>query len=231
MDIPIFFLESIPPENVITLDENISKHVVQVLRMKPAESLQLTDGKGSIITVEIIDDHKKKCTVKVVEIKFIEKKEQQVCIAISLIKTTSRLEWFLEKATEIGVTELIPLICNRTEKQHFRYDRMRQILISAMMQSKQAWLPILHTPVSFEKTISSHDYSTNLIAHCLEEDKISISEYRHTPSVKILIGPEGDFTKEEIATAINANFKPVALGNTRLRAETAGVVAATVLCV
>ena len=231
MDFPIFFLENIPSENVITLDEDTSKHVVQVLRMKPSERLQLTDGKGSLITVEIIDDHKKKCTVKVVEKSFIEKKSQQVCIAISLLKTASRFEWFLEKATEIGVTEIIPMICSRTEKQHFRFDRMRQILISAMMQSKQVWLPILYEPVSFKQAIFVEDYSTKLIAHCLEEEKITIADYRNLKSIKILIGPEGDFTKEEINAAIGANYKPVALGNTRLRAETAGVVAATVLCV
>ncbi len=231
MDFPIFFLENIPSENVITLDEDTSKHAVQVLRMKPGERLQLTDGKGSLVAVEIIDDHKKKCTVKVVEKDFIQKKSQQVCIAISLLKTASRFEWFLEKATEIGVTEIIPLICSRTEKQHFRYDRMRLILISAMMQSKQVWLPKLLEPLSFPKAISSEDYSTKIIAHCLEEDKISVTDYRHAQSVKILIGPEGDFTNEEIKAAIAANYKPITLGNTRLRAETAGVVAATVLCV
>ncbi len=231
MDFPIFFLENIPSENVITLDEDTSKHAVQVLRMKPGERLKLTDGKGSLVAVEIIEDHKKKCTVKVVEKDFIEKKNQQVCIAISLLKTASRFEWFLEKATEIGVTEIIPLLCNRTEKQHFRYDRMQQILISAMMQSKQVWLPQLHEPVSFKTTISSAAYSTKLIAHCLEEDKSSLADYRHADSLQILIGPEGDFTKEEINTALAANFKPVALGSTRLRAETAGVVAATLLVV
>ena len=228
---PIFFLKNISSSNVITLDEDTSKHVVQVLRMKPAERLQLTDGQGNLITVEIIDDHKKKCTVKIVEKSFVEKKNQQVCIAISLLKTASRFEWFLEKATEIGVTEIIPLICDRTEKQHFRYDRMRQILISAMMQSKQVWLPKLHEPVSFEKAISSTEYDTKLLAHCLEEEKTSIADYRHKNDVKIFIGPEGDFTKEEIEAALAVNFKPVTLGDNRLRAETAGVVAATVLCV
>ena len=216
---------------MITLDEDTSKHVVQVLRMKPAEQLQLTDGKGSLVTVEIIDDHKKKCSVKVVERNFIDKKNQHVSIAISLLKTVSRFEWFLEKATEIGVTEIIPLLCSRTEKQHFRYDRMQQILISAMMQSKQFWLPVLHEPVSFAKAIASNQYSTKLLAHCGEEDKTSVADFRHNTSVQIFIGPEGDFTKEEIAAAIAAGFQPVTLGNTRLRAETAGVVAATVLCI
>lgn len=230
MELPIFFID-IVSDNIITLQEETSKHIVQVLRMKQGEQLQLTDGAGSLLTAEIVDDHKKKCTVNVIEKIFIPKKERQVSIAISLLKNTTRLEWFLEKVTEIGVTEIIPLLCSRTEKQHFRFDRMKQILISAMMQSKQVWLPQLHQPTGFKNVCSASSYTTKLIAHCEENEKASLIDSKQSPSIQILIGPEGDFTKDEISFAIENGYAPVSLGNTRLRTETAGMVAATLLCV
>jgi 16S rRNA (uracil1498-N3)-methyltransferase len=230
MDLPIFFLETLSNAGIITLDENTSGHAVQVLRMKPVERLQLTDGAGNLLTGEIIDDHKKKCTVKIVERKQILQPQQKVSIAISLLKNSSRFEWFLEKATEVGVTEIIPILCERTEKQHFRTARMKQILISAMMQSKQVWLPLLHQPVLVSTAMSSSAYTYKLVAHCGEAEKSSIRDFRKKESVQILIGPEGDFTNEEIELAGNYNYVPVTLGNNRLRTETAGVVAGTLLC-
>jgi 16S rRNA (uracil1498-N3)-methyltransferase len=233
MELPIFFLDTLSSENFLTLNEDTSRHVVQVLRKKPLEKLQLTDGAGNLLTAEILDDHKKKCTVKIIQRQSVPQKPQEVCVAISLLKNANRFEWFLEKATEIGVTEVIPLLCERTEKQHFRLERMKQILISAMMQSKQAWLPFLHEPTDVTKVISSSatSFDTKLVAHCLEENKSSIAEFRKVKSVQVLIGPEGDFTKEEIAAALQNQYYAVTLGNTRLRTETAGVVAATVLCI
>ena len=231
MDVPVFFIETPSSQNIITLNEETSKHVVQVLRMKPAEKLELTDGAGSLLTAEIVDDHKKKCTVKVIESKSVAKKNQEVCIGISLIKNNSRFEWFLEKATEIGVTEIVPLLCARTEKQHFRYERMKQIIISAMMQSKQVWLPVLHQPTDITKIISSSSNETKLIAHCEDEMKTPLANFRKGRSTQIIIGPEGDFTKEEISSALQNSYSPVTLGETRLRTETAGVVAASLLCI
>ena len=230
MERPIFFVDHLP-ENIITLNEDTSKHVVQVLRMKPGEQLHLTDGAGSLLTAEIIDDHKKKCTVGIIDKNFQPQKERKISIAISLVKNNSRFEWFLEKATEIGVTEIIPLLCARTEKQHFRLDRMKQILISAMMQSKQVWLPVLLEPVSFDKVCSTSNDQTKLIAHCMEDHKQDISAYRQKNSVQILLGPEGDFTHEEIQMAIEFGYIPVTLGVTRLRTETAGIVAAALLSI
>lgn len=231
MDLPVFFLETLSSADILTLNEETSKHAVQVLRMKPSEKLQLTDGAGNLLTAEITDPHKKKCTVKIVERKFAEKKQKEISVAVSLLKNASRFEWFLEKATEIGVTDIIPLLCERTEKQHFRYERMKQILISAMMQSKQTWLPVLHEPTVFSKVITSSVYQTRLIAHCEEESKQSITDFPLTGSIQVLIGPEGDFSHSEVSFALQNNYKPVTLGNTRLRTETAGVVAATFLCV
>jgi len=231
MELPIFFLEKPVTSNLLTLDEDTSKHVVQVLRMKPLERLQLTDGAGSLFTAEIIDDHKKRCTVKIAETQVVTRKKQQVSVGISLLKNAGRLEWFLEKATEIGVTEIIPLLCDRTEKHQFRYDRMKQIVVSAMMQSKQVWLPVLHQPVVLSQMVATDDYETKLVAHCLPETKKSITDFRKLPSVKVIIGPEGDFTAGEISLTLSRGYQPVTLGETRLRTETAGVVAATVLCI
>ena len=231
MELPVFYFDKPVYADILTLDEDTSRHVVQVLRMKPYENLQLTDGQGNLLEAQIVDDHKKRCTVKITGRRVIAKKEQRVSIAISLVKNVSRFEWFLEKATEVGVTEIIPLICERTEKQYFRYDRMKQIVVSAMMQSKQAWLPLLREPSAINTIIPSLEYNTRLIAHCEDGIKTSIADFRKQPSVQVFIGPEGDFTPQEISTLLDSNFLPVSLGANRLRTETAGVVAATVLCI
>ncbi len=213
------------------LEEDTSKYIIQVLRMKPGEALQLTDGKGNLLTAAILDDHKKRCIVTVNERKFLPRNKTKTAIGISLLKNASRLEWFLEKATEMGITEIIPIICERTEKQKFRLDRMKNILISAMLQSQQAWLPELHEPVDFKKVVEQSRYDQKFIAHCLPGQKINLTEAlnKNLSSQFALIGPEGDFTSEEIQLAIKHQYVAVALGETRLRSETAALVAATIL--
>ena len=236
MTLPFFYISEFNSmRKEIALDEETSRHVVQVLRMKEAEKLNLTDGKGSIITAELIDAHKKHCMVRVVDSRLTSHLSRKITIAISLLKNTSRFEWFLEKATEIGISEIIPLVCERTEKQKFRYDRMKGICVSAMLQSQQTWLPVLHEPKQFSHlTIQQIDQQHKFIAHCDEStDKKQLSAFlpvnRDNSSI-ILIGPEGDFTKQEISLALQNNLFPVSLGETRLRTETAGIVAATLLC-
>jgi len=234
MQLPFFFIENILPENnSITLSEETSKHIIQVLRKKIGEQILLTDGKGNIITAEIIDDNKKKCLVKIKETRYKEQGARKISIAISLIKNTTRFEWFLEKATEIGVTEIIPLICERTEKQHFRFERMKNILVSAMLQSQQSWLPEMKEATFFDDIIMRSNHSQKFIANCLDDKKISLTDAVNatTDSQIILIGPEGDFTNTEIDYAIQNHFIPVTLGETRLRTETAGIVAAALLAV
>ena len=235
MALPFFYISEFDSsQKVVVLDEDNSRHVVQVLRMKEGEELNLTDGKGNLITAGIIDGHKKHCSVKVIDSRFTPHASRKVTIAISLLKNTNRLEWFLEKATEIGVSEIIPLICERTEKQKFRYDRMKGICISAMLQSQQVWLPELCESTKYTEHIKSIIDSTALtkfIAHCEESStKKQLSTFQPFNSSIILIGPEGDFTKGEIKLALENNFIPVSLGETRLRTETAGMVAATLLC-
>jgi 16S rRNA (uracil1498-N3)-methyltransferase len=234
MPLPFFYTNSIATsDNIVVLNEENSKHIVQVLRMQNGKQIKLTDGFGNIFLAEITDAHKKKCTVKIIERTKHETPRNKVCIAVSPVKNNSRLEWFLEKATEIGVSEIVLLMCDRTEKQNIRLDRMKGILISAMLQSQQAWLPTLEEPKKYVEYIKSVQSSNKLIAHCEENKKTSLKQITNQliNQSTILIGPEGDFTPQEIAFALENNFTPVALGNTRLRTETAALVAATLLCV
>jgi 16S rRNA (uracil1498-N3)-methyltransferase len=219
---------------VMTLPEEASKHIIQVLRKGIGEQVLLTDGVGNLLTAEIINDHKKKCGVRIMQAQHTPAPSRQITIAISLLKNASRFEWFLEKATEIGVQTIIPLLCERTEREHFRHDRMKSILVSAMLQSQQSWLPVLHEPISYEQLFRQEEVMTTtqkFMAHCIEEDRKDLwQEALSTqPSQIILIGPEGDFTPAEISLALQHQFIAVTLGNNRLRTETAGVVAATLL--
>ena len=233
MALPFFYIAEYDiAQKQIVLDEDTSRHVVQVLRMKAGEQLNLTDGKGNLITCEIAEEHKKHCTVNVLGIQKQQPKIKNISIAISILKNANRFEWFLEKATEIGVSAIIPLICERTEKEKFRYDRMQGICISAMLQSQQCWLPLLHQPEQFDNLATRQSGNEKkLIAHCLDSNKQELSDYRIEKSSNCLIaiGPEGDFTSKEIELALQNDFIPVSLGETRLRTETAGVVAAVIL--
>jgi 16S rRNA (uracil1498-N3)-methyltransferase len=236
MPLPFFFTDPIAAtDNFVVLNEENSKHIVQVLRMQVGKQLKLTDGVGNIYTAEITDAHKKHCAVKIITKEFVPQTNNKVCIAVSPVKNNSRLEWFLEKATEIGVTEIVPLLCDRTEKQNLKQERLQGILISAMLQSQQAWLPILAEPKKYDKFILEVRTENKFIAHCEERHKQSLRTVLSTiqpfNSSTIFIGPEGDFTTTEIELAIANNFVPVALGNTRLRTETAALVAVTLLCV
>lgn len=229
MALPFFYTTSLHT-SANTLDEDTSKHITGVLRMKAGETILLTDGLGNKAEAVIADDHRKRCVVQVAEIVHESQKVPKVCMAISLLRNTSRFEWFLEKATEIGVAEIIPLLCARTEKQSFRHDRLQGILISAMLQSQQCWLPQLHAPTAFTTAIQTR-YQNKFIAHCLPQQKQSLHEALKNVETDrlMLIGPEGDFTESEIDQALKQNFLPVTLGDTRLRTETAGLVAAAYL--
>lgn len=235
VDFPFFYIgEYDPSQKQIVLDEDTSRHVIQVLRMKKGEQLNLTDGRGNLLSAEITDDHRKHCQVRIERTSHKEQGARKIIIAIALLKNSNRFEWFLEKATEIGVHEIVPLICERTEKQKFREDRMQNILVSAMLQSQQCWLPVLHTPMDYELIFREEEIvhaSQKFIAHCIEDQKRNLADLVNEtlPSQIILVGPEGDFTPREVELAIHNHFDAVSLGETRLRAETAGVVAAAIL--
>jgi len=235
MSLSYFYIEQYDATQIeIELDEDTSYHIVQVLRMKKGERLNLTDGKGNLTTAAIHDCHKKHCVVLVERSVHEPQAGRKVSIGISLIKNASRFEWFLEKVTEIGINEIIPLVCERTIKERFRFDRMKGICISAMLQSQQTWLPVLHEPVAFELLFREEEFiqaAQRFIAHCTENEKRSIVDVidRTAQSQIILIGPEGDFSEKELEMARQMNCIPVSLGDTRLRAETAGVVAAALM--
>ena len=235
MALPFFYInEYDSSKKEINLDEDTSRHIIQVLRMKKGELLNLTDGKGNIFTTSVADDHKKHCSVRIEDVRYKERDKRKVSIALSLLKNANRFEWFLEKATEIGVNEIIPLICERTEKEKFRDDRLQSILVSAMLQSQQCWLPVLHKPIAFKLLLRQEEVvntSQKFIAHCIEKEKRNLADLVNDslPSQIILIGPEGDFTTEEVEFAMANHFDAVALGETRLRAETAAIVAVTIL--
>ncbi|HVU55822.1 MAG TPA: RsmE family RNA methyltransferase [Puia sp.] len=246
MALAFFYLSEYNPGDAeIVLDEDNSRHIVQVLRMEKGQSLQLTDGRGRLLTATIVDDHKKKCRVRVDDSVLLPARDRKVTIGMALLKNASRFEWFLEKATEIGVAGIIPLLSDRTEKQHFRQDRMQNILVSALLQSQQVWLPQLYPPALVREVIRDAKEGQRLIAHCLEDGvRRSLAEmvraFDALPEGEsgpggggqlILIGPEGDFTKSEIDAALEHGFLPVTLGETRLRTETAGVAAAALLCI
>ncbi len=234
MSLPLFYLDDIEASGSLQiLPEDASRHIIQVLRMKTGESLRLTYGQGKVAEATITDDHKKHCAVSITGVHTYDKPAQQHTIAISLLKNTTRFEWFLEKAAELGITRVVPLICHRTEKAHFRKERMKTILTSAMLQSQQSWLTELTEPVKFQKFIDPAENKTinGFIAHCEPGTRVGLAEALTLSgsSATILIGPEGDFSTEEISLAMTNGYRAVSLGNTRLRTETAGIVAATLL--
>jgi 16S rRNA (uracil1498-N3)-methyltransferase len=229
---PCFYFASLENQSsAFALDEKTSRHIVKVLRMEPGEKLRLIDGKGLSATVTISDADKKRCLVNIIEKQKQEVPERRVHIGLSLLKNISRFEWFLEKATELGVSEIIPLKCARTEKQQFRMERLQGILESALIQSQQVWMPHLHEPQVFLQCIEQSRSDQKFIAHCEPGAKKRLSEMvdKNLSSQLILIGPEGDFTEQEITQAIQAGFIAVELGENRLRSETAAVAAAAVL--
>jgi 16S rRNA (uracil1498-N3)-methyltransferase len=232
-DLPFFYSPEINTTGIaFELDEATARHCVQVLRMKPGEQLHLTNGKGLLAKAVIHVTGKKTCSVQVHRSETAPPPECKNIIAISLLKNTGRFEWFLEKAGELGITEIIPLQCKRTEKQQFRYDRMQQILVSAMLQSKQTHLTQLHPPVTYNNALAMHREAQRYIAHCYPDERkkiFDVTGHQKAKTQVIFIGPEGDFTEQEIEMAMEMNIMPVSLGNTRLRTETAGVKAAILL--
>lgn len=232
MALPFFYETDIPATPThFTLGEDTSKHCIQVLRMKTGGRIQLTNGQGRLATALIESEDKKKAVVLIESIHQSQKPPRKVSIGLSLLKNPTRFEWFLEKATEMGISEIQPMLCKHTERSSMRLERMKGILIAAMLQSQQTWLPILQEPIAFEKLVTVQAFPQQLIAHCEEATKLTISDFSREPDTQILIGPEGDFSKLEIELALNRQYHPVTLGDTRLRAETAALVAGALLMI
>lgn len=213
--------------DVYTLDVQESRHCVKVLRLKIDDNIYLTDGCGNLFKTKIIDTEIKACKVKVVEtFKEYEKRNFRIHIAVAPTKNINRLEWFLEKATEIGIDEITPIICEHSERKIIKTERLNKIIISAVKQSLKAYKPILNEAISLKNFLKKDFQQQKFIAYCdIENPKLLQQEYKKDKDVLILIGPEGDFSKEEYKTAQERNYAPVSLGNSRLRTETAALVA------
>ncbi|NBU82044.1 MAG: 16S rRNA (uracil(1498)-N(3))-methyltransferase, partial [Flavobacteriaceae bacterium] len=213
-------------QNSFVFDKEESKHIVKVLRKKEGDILHVTNGLGFLFTTEITVASNNKCTVKIVSFENQKASKFHLHLAVAPTKMNERYEWFLEKTTEIGIQEITPIICDHSERKIIKTDRFQKIIESAMKQSLHYYLPKLNEPISFVDFIKKEHCGQKFVAHCEETDKKSLkNELITNEDVTILIGPEGDFSVKEIQQAIVANFIPVSLGATRLRTETAAIVA------
>ena len=210
-----------------SFDKEESRHIVRVLRKNAGDELLITNGKEQIFWATIVQASDKKCIVEITRWEDRPKTwEYDLHIAIAPTKMNDRFEWFLEKATEIGIDEITPVFCDHSERKQVKAERMEKVIISAMKQSLKCKLPKLNEPEKFKDFIRQNDWDLGLIAHCQEGDKKQIRELiREKKKIMVLIGPEGDFSDQEIEEAIAIGLSPVSLGESRLRTETAGIVA------
>ncbi|MFC2137667.1 16S rRNA (uracil(1498)-N(3))-methyltransferase [Bacteroidota bacterium] len=217
-------------KNFYTLNEIESKHCNKVLRLKPNDIIYLTDGKGNLHKSKIIENELKKCKVEIIEIlKEYNKRPYKLHIAIAPTKNIDRFEWFLEKATEIGVDEITPIICQHSERKTVKIERMHRIIQSAMKQSIKAYLPKINDITDYESVLKS-SINYKYIAHCQNNTLPHLKTvYFKENDAFILIGPEGDFSPYEVQLANNNNFTEISLGKNRLRTETAGVVSCQII--
>ena len=208
-----------------SLNEEESKHCARVLRLQIGDKVQLVDGKGNFYNAGITDAHPKRTQLKILEVlPDFNKRNHYLHIAVAPTKNIERLEWFLEKATEIGIDEISLIICQRSERKEAKTDRLAKIITAAMKQSIKAWHPVLNEPLLFSKLIAAPFEGQKFIAHCEPGSKLELKECLKTEGrYLILIGPEGDFTPKEIDEALNYGFKAITLGNSRLRTETAAL--------
>jgi 16S rRNA (uracil1498-N3)-methyltransferase len=223
----LFYFKDINEQSTsFSFDKEESKHIVKVLRKNTGDILFVTNGLGVLFKTEITIASDSKCTVTVLS---FEKQEQSgyfLHLAVAPTKMNDRYEWFLEKATEIGIQEITPIFCDHSERKVIKTERFDKILLSAMKQSNQYYLPILNEPIPFKEFVKKQFNGQKFIAHCEETDKKTLkSALKANEDCTILIGPEGDFSVKEIEIALEKQFIPISLGNTRLRTETAALVA------
>ncbi|WP_139959399.1 16S rRNA (uracil(1498)-N(3))-methyltransferase [Flavicella sediminum] len=208
-------------------DKTESRHIVRVLRKKEGDLLNITNGQGALFTAEVLVANDKNCLVKIVKVEEKQKPwNYHLHIAIAPTKLNDRIEWFLEKATEIGIDEITPIICHHSERKVVKLERFEKIILSAMKQSLKFHLPKINEAVTFKQFLAQQQNGALFIAHCEEQEKKSFkNEIAPDTDITILIGPEGDFSPKEIELALSKNFQAVSLGESRLRTETAALVA------
>lgn len=209
------------------LNEEESIHAVRVLRLREGDAVTLVDGRGGWYTAKLADPTPKSCRVKVTGVcREYGKRPYRLHIALAPTKNTDRFEWFVEKSVEIGIDEITPLLCEHSERKHINLDRIQRIMTAAMKQSKKAYLPQLNAMATFDEWLKNGTAGQCLIAYCGEGDRQPLKRiYQAKRDVSIAIGPEGDFSPEEISRALASGFHGISLGESRLRTETAGIVA------
>lgn len=224
----LFYTPDITNTTTYTLSESESKHAIRVLRLKENGDVTLIDGKGSFYDATITDVNPKKCTVKINNISKEKKFKPNLHIAIAPTKNNDRTEWFIEKATEIGIHQITPILCHHSERKKIKQERFEKTAISAMKQSLKATLPIVTELTNFKEVINSSFEGKKYIAHCYKNEQKHFKDvYQKGDNILLLIGPEGDFSEDEVSLAITKGFEPITFGESRLRTETAGIVACT----
>lgn len=222
-----------PDQSLFQLSEEESKHAVRVLRLNVGDQVQLIDGVGGFYEAEIADAHPKRTQLRILNYTAeFQKPNYHLHIAVAPTKNIDRIEWFLEKATEIGIQEITPIISEHSERKEVKTERLNKVIVSAMKQSLKAYMPLLNEAISLDAFLNKAGEDMGLkkaIAHCEEdaEKKYLNQEFERGQRYLILIGPEGDFSPSEIEKAISAGFIPVSLGEARLRTETAALYACT----
>ena len=222
----LFYTPDITPSHPqYFLNEEESKHAVRVLRLEAGSPVQLIDGKGGLYTAEIKDAHPKRTILQITGVTTeYQKRNHYLHIAIAPTKNLDRLEWFLEKATEIGIDEISLIICQRSERKEAKTERLDKIITSAIKQSLKAYHPVLNEPIAFNKFLAQPFDGQKFIAHCEDRHKTNLqAELQKHGRYLILIGPEGDFSPTEIDAALDNGYKAITLGESRLRTETAAL--------
>ena len=224
----LFFTPDIEPHHqTFMLSEEESKHAIRVLRLSEGAKIHLIDGRGGLYETEIIDPHVKRTTLRVLSVQTnYGKSTYEIHMAVAPTKNIDRIEWFLEKATEIGLSSYTPVICEHSERKDVKVERLEKVAIAAMKQSLKAYLPKINPAISFSKFLDLYNDDTfsKGIAHCIDTEKKYINAtFIAGGKYLLLIGPEGDFSEKEISQAIDAGFIPLSLGEARLRTETAAL--------
>ncbi|MDP9078132.1 MAG: 16S rRNA (uracil(1498)-N(3))-methyltransferase [Bacteroidota bacterium] len=222
----LFYTPDINPSHPqYFLNEEESKHAIRVMRLEKGDEVQLIDGRGGLYQASILDPHPKRTILQISSVTpEFNKRNHYLHIAIAPTKNIERTEWFLEKATEIGIDEISLIICQRSERREAKVERLNKIITSAVKQSIKAYHPVLNEPFSFSQLIKKPFDGQKFIAHCDTGDKITLkNDLTIHSSYLVLIGPEGDFTPTEITDALNNDFKAITLGESRLRTETAAL--------